>query len=240
MKVYAITDIGRVRPINEDSYYLPEHGEQFCAVADGMGGHNAGEVASALAVETFAACMRDSEKLNAGAIHAAVTRANEVVYQEACSDERKSGMGTTFTAMCQRGGTVHIAHVGDSRAYLIRNGAIMRVTMDHTLVEELLLQGAITPQEAKVHPKRNYITRALGTNAQVEVDLVQLEVQPDDVFMLCSDGLSNHVKEKEMLSIALSDAGWQEKLAEMVRIALDAGGPDNITAMYVTFEEEHR
>lgn len=239
MKVYAMTDVGRVRPINEDSHYLPEPGERFCAVADGMGGHNAGEVASALAVKTFAGCMRASGRLNSTAIHDAVARANEVVFEEACRDDRKSGMGTTFTAMCRDGDSVHVAHVGDSRAYLIRNGAIMRVTMDHTLVQELLLQGVITPLEAKNHPKRNYITRALGAGRRVEIDLVQMDVRPDDVYILCSDGLSNHVEERQMLDITLSEGGWQDKLAQMVNIALEAGGPDNITAMYVTFEEEH-
>lgn len=239
MKVYARTDVGRVRPINEDSHCLPMDGEKFCAVADGMGGHNAGEVASALAVETFAGCMRASGKLNSTAIHAAVARANERVFEEAGRDDRKSGMGTTFTALCEDGENVHIAHVGDSRAYLIRNGAIMRVTVDHTLVEEMVMQGVITPKEARNHPKRNYITRALGMDRKVDIDLVQLDKRADDVFLLCSDGLSNHVEEKQMLSITLSDAGWQDKLESMVRIALEAGGPDNITAMYVTFEEEH-
>ena len=240
MRVYAITDIGRVRPINEDSYYLPEPGEQFCAVADGMGGHNAGEVARALAVKTFAGCMRASGRLTSTVIHDAVARANEVVFEEAGRDERKSGMGTTFTAICRDGENVHIAHVGDSRAYLIRNGAIMRVTMDHTLVQELLMQGVITPQEAKHHPKRNYITRALGAAGRVEIDLVQLEVRPDDVYLLCSDGLSNHVEERQMLDVTLSEGQWQDKLAQMVGVALEDGGSDNITAMYVTFEEEHR
>lgn len=240
MRVYAITDIGRVRPINEDSHYLPEPGEQFCAVADGMGGHNAGEVASALAVETFAGCMRASERLNSAAIRDAVVKANEVVFAEAGRDDRKSGMGTTFTALCRDGENVHIAHVGDSRAYLIRNGAIMRVTMDHTLVQELMMQGVITPLEAKNHPRRNYITRALGAAGKVEVDLVQLEIRPDDVYLLCSDGLSNQVEERQMLDITLSDGLWQDKLAQMVNIALEAGGPDNITAMYVTFKEEHK
>ena len=238
MRVYAMTDVGRIRPINEDSHYLPEAGELFCAVADGMGGHNAGEVASARAVETFADCMRASRRMNSSALHDAVARANEVVFEEARRDDRKSGMGTTFTAMCREGDTVHIAHVGDSRAYLIRNGAIMRVTMDHTLVEELMLQGVITPREAKNHPNRNYITRALGMDRSVEIDLIQLEIRPDDVYLLCSDGLSGHVEDKQMLSVTLSEGGWQEKLERLVNIALEDGGSDNITAMYVTFKEE--
>ena len=240
MKVYAITDVGKLRPINEDSYYLPREGERFCAVADGMGGHNAGEVASALAVETFAECMRSSGRISALSIREAVERANEKVFKEASCDESKSGMGTTFTALGEEDGSILIAHVGDSRAYLIRNGAIMRVTVDHTLVEELVLRGVITPREARVHPNRNYITRALGTGERVEVDLVQLNVRAGDVFLLCSDGLSNHVEERDMLQVTQSDIGWEEKLRRLVDIALSDGGPDNITAMYATFEEKHR
>lgn len=240
MRVYAITDVGRVRPINEDSYYLPQGAEQFCAVADGMGGHKAGEVASALAVETFAKIMRSAGKLSEHVIHTAVVRANEAVFREAGEDAGKSGMGTTFTALCRDGETVHIAHVGDSRAYLIRNGAIMQVTMDHTLVEEMVMQGLITVKEAKVHPKRHLITRALGTAAKVNVDLIQLEIRPTDVFLLCSDGLSNMVGDKEMLRIFQSGADYKAKVKNLVAAALENGGPDNITAMIVTFEEENQ
>ena len=240
MKVYAISDVGKVRPINEDSYYLPQEGEQFCAVADGMGGHNAGEVASAMAVETFAKVMRAAGRAGGTALHTAVTRANEAVFEEAGRDPGKSGMGTTFTALSELDGNVCIAHVGDSRAYLIRNGAIMRVTMDHTLVEEMVIQGLITVREARVHPQRNYVTRALGTRRRVDVDLIRLESRPGDVYLLCTDGLSNHVEEKDLLAITLSGGmDWDEKLRRMLQMALDAGGPDNITAMYVTFEEEH-
>ncbi len=240
MKVYAISDIGKIRPINEDSYYLPQEGERFCAVADGMGGHNAGEVASALAIETFAGSMRASEYVNGLTIHSAVDDANEAVYSEASRDGTKAGMGTTFTALCEEDDYVHIAHVGDSRAYLIRNGAIMRVTMDHTLVEEMVLQGLITVREAKVHPKRNYITRALGTGQRVEIDMIQLEKHEGDIFLLCTDGLSNHVEERDMLIITQNEMGWQDKLNLLLDLALEAGGSDNITAMYVTFEEETR
>ena len=130
MKVYAISDTGKVRPINEDSYYLPEDGECFCAVADGMGGHNAGEVASAMAVETFAKVMRVAGKAAGTALHTAVNRANEAVFEEASRDASKSGMGTTFTALCEMDGSVHIAHVGDSRVYLLRGKDFTRLTKD--------------------------------------------------------------------------------------------------------------
>ena len=148
--------------------------------------------------------------------------------------------GTTFTALAQSGDSVQIAHVGDSRAYLMRNGAIMRLTTDHTLVEEMVLKGLITPREAKYHPKRNYITRALGTAERVKVDLIQVEIRPGDVFFLCSDGLSNHVEDHQLQEITSLPIGWPEKLEKLVKLALDNGGNDNITAMYAVFEEDHK
>ena len=151
MKVFVRSDVGR-RPINEDAYYLPKEGESFCAIADGMGGHNAGEIASGLAVETYGQSLRDSGKINGAAMRMAVEKANTAVYEESLRVPRYSGMGTTFTALAQSGTDLHIAHVGDSRAYLIRHGAIMRLTIDHTLVEEMVLQGLITPGRPSTTP----------------------------------------------------------------------------------------
>ena len=237
MKVYAITDTGRVRPINEDSFYVPAEGERFCAVADGMGGHNAGEVASALAVETFSRIMRGVKHITAEALYAAVERANDAVFEAALENEGMSGMGTTFSALAVQDETVYIAHVGDSRVYLVRRGAIMQLTTDHTLVEEMVQKGMLTPREARLHPKRNIITRALGTDAHVEIDLIELGVRPGDVFFLCSDGMTNFVEEREILAIACGDADWNEKLKKLLSIALENGGADNITALFAAFEE---
>ena len=211
MKVYAITDIGRVRPLNEDSYYAPEQGERFCAVADGMGGHNAGEVASALAVKVFSRPLENAEM---------------------------SGMGTTFSALAEQDGTVYLAHVGDSRIYLVRNGAIMQLTTDHTLVEEMVQKGMITPREARIHPRRNIITRALGTEARVEIDILQITACPGDAFFLCSDGMTNFVEEKQILGIASAEGEWPEKLRKLLAIALENGGTDNITALFAIFDDE--
>ncbi|MBQ8111315.1 MAG: Stp1/IreP family PP2C-type Ser/Thr phosphatase [Clostridia bacterium] len=237
MKVYAITDIGRMRSINEDSYYIPEAGERFCAVADGMGGHNAGEVASALAVQVFSQCMRDVEHISAQSLHAAVELANDAVYRAAQENEGMKGMGTTFSALAAQGDTVYLAHVGDSRVYLVRRGAILQVTTDHTVVEEMVQRGMITPREARVHPKRNLITRALGTDERVRIDMLQLSVRPGDAFFLCSDGMTNYVDEKEILRTALAEGDWQEKLKHLVALALENGGGDNITALFAVFEE---
>lgn len=237
MKVFAITDIGRVRPINEDACYMPEADECFCAVADGMGGHNAGEVASALAVKVFAENMKNVSNVTATAMRAAVDQANEAVFQAAQQSDQMSGMGTTFSALAVQNETAYIAHVGDSRVYLLRRGTVMRVTMDHTLVEEMVLKGLITVKEARVHPKRNIITRALGTAAKVEVDILQMELRPGDIFFLCTDGLSNHVEERDILKIAFSHEMWQDKLKRLVGMALENGGQDNITAMFAVLEE---
>lgn len=240
MKVFVRSDIGKVRPINEDAYYLPEHGQCFCAIADGMGGHNAGEVASAMAVNIFSAELSGAKETNGSAMRRAVECANTRIHEKSLETDQCNGMGTTFTALAFDGNIAHIAHVGDSRAYLLRNDTIMRLTLDHTLVEEMVLKGIITPREAKYHPKRNYITRALGTMDTVEVDLIQVERLPGDVFFLCTDGLSNHVEDKKILEIARQNCGWTEKVNRVVELALEDGGSDNITAMFAICEEDHQ
>lgn len=240
MKVFVQTDTGRVRPINEDSYCLPREGEHFCAIADGMGGHNAGEIASAMAVRVFSGEMRMCRWIDGAAMRRSVECANAAVHARSRCVEQYSGMGTTFTALALSNGSAYVAHVGDSRAYLIRRGSILRITVDHTLVEEMVRKGLITPQEAKHHPKRNYITRALGTADQVTVDLAQIALEPGDVFFLCTDGLSNHLEDRDILELTQSGCGWEEKLKQAVQAALDDGGSDNITAMYVVTGEEDR
>ena len=237
MKVYAITDIGRMRPINEDSYYAPLEGERFCAVADGMGGHNAGEVASAMAVQVFSERMRETKQISTETLRDAVARANEAVYNAALENEGMSGMGTTFSALAEQDGAVFLAHVGDSRVYLVRNGAIFQVTTDHTLVEEMVQKGMLTPREARFHPRRNIITRALGTEPWVDIDTVQMDARPGDAFFLCSDGMTNYVEEREILRTAMSEGDWQDKLRHLVSVALENGGADNITALFAVFEE---
>ncbi len=237
MKVYAITDIGRMRPINEDSYYAPREGERFCAVADGMGGHNAGEVASAIAVNVFSESMREAGHISAEALCAAVESANDAVYHTAMENEGMNGMGTTFSALAVREDVAFIAHVGDSRIYLVRRGAILQVTTDHTLVEEMVRKGLITPREARVHPRRNIITRALGTEPSVQVDVIQMSVCPGDAFFLCSDGMTNYVDERAILNAAMSGEDWQDKLKHLVSVALENGGADNITALFAVIEE---
>ena len=237
MKVFSLTDIGRVRQLNEDAYYEPLPGERFCAVADGMGGHNAGEVASAMAVESFARYMREVSRITPEALRAAVVRANDAVYRASLQSAEVRGMGTTLSALAMAGKNAFVAHVGDSRVYLLRRGALLPVTRDHTLVEEMVMKGLITVREARVHPRRNIITRALGTDSHIEVDLFQIELLSGDVFFLCTDGLTNQVTSRQIQLVGVSDGSWEEKLRRLVGIALENGGPDNITAMFAVYEE---
>ena len=240
MKVYAQTDIGPVRELNEDSYYSPVEGEDFCCVADGMGGHQAGEVASALAVETFAQRMRSTAVKPQDRLRRAVYAANLAIYDKAQADPGMSGMGTTLTGLLFENGEAHIAHVGDSRCYLMRNKALVQVTSDHTLVEELLLKGAITPREAQNHPKRNVITRALGTELTVKTDILRLRMQPGDMFLLCSDGLSGYVSDRAIQDVLNSRMRREDKVAALVEKAIEGGGRDNITVLLATDEEDQR
>lgn len=236
MKAYARTDIGKTRAINQDAYYLPVNGERFAAVADGMGGHRAGEVASAIAVTEFSRWLRWAARPDEDALSHAVAEANHAIYTEARRDPLKAGMGTTLTAVWLDKKDVYLAHVGDSRAYLYRKNALIQLSRDHSLVGEMLEKGVITYKESLTHPQRNYITRALGTGKSVEADILRLDYKPKDVWLLCTDGLSNNVSAYEMAAIMAKAAPWEDKLEEMVQIALDRGGRDNITVLVVTDE----
>lgn len=241
MKFYALTDIGKRREINEDSYILPSNGKQYCAVADGMGGHNAGEVASAIAVETFSKKMSSHSPLTEDKIREAVEAANRKVFEYAMKDRGCKGMGTTLTGFAADGNHVFVAHVGDSSCYLVRNGKIKKITHDHSWVQEMVDNGQITPLEAKNSPRRNWITRAVGTHETVEVDVFHVKAQPDDVFLLCSDGLTNHVTEKEAAEITCDNSKtWKEKLKQLIDLALEDGGTDNITAVYAVYAEDNK
>lgn len=229
MKVVAGTHCGNVRPINEDTCLaLPELG--LVLVADGMGGHQAGEIASAMAAESVCA----SAKKTAGreiSVKSAVTwvrRANKAIFQAASEDLSRSGMGTTLTFVYFMKGHAMVVHVGDSRCYLIRGGEIRQLTRDHSLVAELVARGEITEEQAKNHPYRNVITRALGTDSTVAVDAQDVDCDEGDVFLLCSDGLSNYVEDKEMLDAVQNMEG--EALCEhLIDLALLRGGRDNIS-----------
>lgn len=239
MRAYGLTNVGRVRSTNEDAYYLPGEGERFAAVADGMGGHQAGEVASALAIEVFSQTLRQAqggaqEKI----LVEAVDKANAAIYRQGQTDQAKRGMGTTLTALWFGPDYVYLSHVGDSRAYLLRNRALMQLSNDHSLVSELVEKGEITLREARNHPRRNVITRALGTGKRVKADVIRMDCVRGDVWLLCSDGLSNYLRSAELAEIMNRNISWDEKLNIMVDTALRRGGSDNITAVAIPYEEE--
>jgi protein phosphatase len=228
----AATDVGRVRDHNEDGF-LVDDTLGLVAVADGMGGHNAGEVASAAALDALRIAF------SAGAtIDSAVSAANEIVYEQSVADRNLRGMGTTLTAGALGiDGTLLLGHVGDSRAYIVRDGALDRITTDHSLVEELIQAGELTEAEAERDPRRSMITRALGLEPGVDVDLESVDLRAGDRLLLCSDGLTTMVSEGEIASI-LSDEGDPHAAARtLVEAANDAGGSDNITVVVIDIED---
>jgi len=224
----SATDQGRVRGNNEDAFLVDDDRALF-AVADGMGGHRGGEVASHTAIEALRAAVANGTPL-----HDAITRANLAVLARAAGDDELTGMGTTLTAIVAIGGRqLLIGHVGDSRAYLLHNGELHRATDDHSLVEELVREGRLTPEQAESHPQRAIVTRALGVDDDVDVDLYTLEVDAGDRVVLCSDGLTTMVRERDIERLARSEPDPQSLADAFVRAANDAGGEDNITVVVI-------
>ena len=232
MKVVAKTHCGKVRPINEDRYLVPEEGDSIVLVADGMGGHKAGEVASETAAQTIRACAvkMHGREISIKTALKWVRQANQIIYRMANEKPECMGMGTTMTFLYFMNKHALLAHVGDSRCYRIRDGRIMQLTKDHSLVAELVRIGEITPEQARNHPYRNIITRALGTDDYVAVDAQDIPVEENDVYLLCSDGLSNYLEEDELLH-AVQTQPSDALCYHLVQIALDRGGRDNITVV---------
>ena len=222
----AITDVGLERDGNEDSFL--ERPPLF-VVADGMGGAEAGEVASQAAVEVF------DEAAGAGelpdALEATVKAANERIYEMATADRSRSGMGCTLTASVAAGGRLTAAHVGDSRLYRLRGDAFEQLTEDHSLVAGLVRLGQLTPAEAEVHPQRSVILRAVGVEPDVEVDILEHELEPDDVYLACSDGLSGMVRDEVLAETLRMFPALAEAAEMLVELANAAGGRDNITVV---------
>ena len=222
-----LSDTGRQREANEDSFFA---GSPVFAVADGMGGAQAGEVASRIAAESFGPAERGDAAPEAY-LRSVALDANTRINDLAAEDESRSGMGTTFTAALVEGDDVSLAHVGDSRAYLFRDGDLRMLTADHSLVEELLRQGKLTKEQAEDHPQRSIITRALGPEREVEVDTMTYRAKPDDVYMLCSDGLTTMVKDDMIAAIMARAASLEDAAGQLIEQANLAGGRDNITVV---------
>jgi len=229
----AATDVGRVRDGNEDAY-LVDDAMGLVAVADGMGGHRAGEVASATAIEALRAAISSGRPLRES-----IEDANGAVYAKSLTDTSLRGMGTTITAgTLVSGGTLLIGHVGDSRAYLLHDGELRQVTVDHSLVEELVREGRLTAAEAAVSPQRSIITRALGVDASVEVDVYAVELAPGDRLLLCSDGLSGMLQPDDIAATLRREGDPQRAATQLIDAANTAGGEDNITVVVIAVTDE--
>jgi len=231
----SLSEIGRVRQMNEDA--VLERSSLY-AVADGMGGHQAGEVASNLALSVLEQYVEDhlgmvaGEKLVANAIEAA----NAAVYKKANESSKYRSMGTTMTALYREGDTAYIAHVGDSRAYLFREGRLKRLSVDHSLVAKLVEDGEITEEQARTHPQRNIILKALGLEPSVEADVSAVEIKPGDEFLLASDGLMSEVEDAEIERTLAIVAEPKEQARGLADLALEAGGRDNVSVVLAKFD----
>lgn len=245
LDVAQLTDVGRKRPHNEDNmaYVIPKDPQVMARkgalfiVADGMGGHAAGEVASEIAVDTVSKVyyQDDSDDAAVSLLHA-IKRANALIHQRAAENMMRSGMGTTCVAAVFRGGTAYIANVGDSRSYLVRRGVIKQVSQDHSWVEEQVRAGLLTRDQARSHAQRNVITRCLGTQPDVEIDIFSERLEEGDSMVLCSDGLSGLVPDEELGQI-VDQYLPQESVYHLVERANENGGSDNITAVVVRVQE---
>ncbi len=227
------TDVGRQREANEDSLFSRA---PVFAVADGMGGAQAGEVASRIAVAAFEPEL-PAEAAPEPWLRDTAQRANREIFDLAQGDSARSGMGTTLTAALVAGDEVSFGHVGDSRAYLLRDGELSQLTNDHSLVEELRRQGKLTKAQAAEHPQRSVITRALGPEPDVAVDTMTVQARPGDVFLLCSDGLTTMLSDDEVHAVLERASSLDEAARRLVRAANDRGGRDNITVILFRLEE---
>ncbi len=241
MRITAKTDIGKTRSSNQDSYSAGElaGGVAWAVVCDGMGGAAGGNVASSTSVKmishTINECFRDGMKSSSvyNMLEAAIAGANACLYEKAMNDESLNGMGTTCVAAIMADGKVYVAHVGDSRAYLIsQNGTMRQLTRDHSIVQDLVESGTITVDEAKSFPGKNIITRAIGVDSRVAVDFIEDSYEQNDVLLLCTDGLTNYVSDEEIVKIT-TDSGCFEYAEKLVDLANENGGGDNITVVTI-------
>lgn len=242
MMVGAVTDVGLIREINQDCLFAGSI-EDFplYIVADGMGGHNAGEIASSMAVDIIKTVFTDnrdnliSEENIIMTIEDAIIKANEKIFLQSKKVPEYTGMGTTITLCYIFGNKIYIGHVGDSRAYFITEDNIRQITDDHSLVNELIKNGSITPEEAINHPQKNLITRAVGTSSEIQLDFYTLDYKLDDILIICSDGLSNMLKDDDIMKLIKSEDDIDIACNNLISIANENGGRDNITVIAIKF-----
>jgi len=229
----GMSDVGRRRERNEDAWFVGDH---VFAVADGLGGHKAGEVASTVAVEPLAALDGHGSRRAAAGVADAVRQGNRAVFEQSQEDEDLTGMSTTMTAVAVHEGIAHIAHVGDSRCYLLRDGEISQLSRDHTLVARMVAEGKLSPEQAEAHPQRSILTRALGADPDVDVEETNVALAAADRLLLCSDGLSGVLAPSEIRTIATQGTDLDRICARLIEEANERGGPDNITVVLVDVE----
>ncbi len=235
------TDVGNKRTLNEDSVgYYEEDDFGIFVIADGMGGHNAGEIASKIAIDTIIEYVinhkndRSEEKI----LNEAILSANRKIYRESLLNESCNGMGTTLVGAFVRENNLTMVNIGDSRGYILKDGQLIKITKDHSLVQELLDNGTITNEEAKSHPNKNVITRALGTNPVVMADYYNLDIRGVSKILLCSDGLTNEVSEEDIFRVLQGYNGNQ--CMELINMSKKNGGRDNISIIIFKGEWECR
>ena len=238
MEVYGITDIGQKRANNQDYIFYTSDKignlPNLFIVADGMGGHNAGDKASSVATSKFVEFVQSSQLTHIKDIMTTgIKEINEIVHKMSLEHEDMSGMGTTFVAAVIQDGTLYVVNIGDSRAYIVNEEMIEKVTVDHSLVEEMLISGQITEEEAHNHPKRNRITRAIGVSDTVVVDLFEVPLKPNDYVLMCSDGLSNMITNHEIKDMLLDELTLEQKVENLIAISNKNGGDDNISAIVI-------
>lgn len=245
MKTFSMTDIGRRRELNEDYMFTSETAvgnlPNLFLVADGMGGHKAGEYASQFTVETIVETIKSRKETEPVTImKEAVTRANQLLMKEAQSDEQKVGMGTTIVVATIIENRLYVANVGDSRLYVV-NQEISQITRDHSLVEEMVRLGEMNKEEAKSHPDRNIITRAIGAGDELVIDFFEVEIESGDTILMCTDGLTNMIEDEEIRRIVIGQRDIAEKAEKLIETANANGGKDNITVVVIEpFSENER
>ena len=237
MKSYSVTDVGQKRQVNQDYVYASEEPvgnlPNLFVVADGMGGHNAGDFASSFAVQTLVRTILEDENQNPiKIIRHAVEEANRKVLEESKLHAEMSGMGTTMVLVTIIDDYAYVANVGDSRLYLIED-QILQITKDHSLVQEMVRRGLITKEEAREHPDKNIITRVLGIGPEIEVDFFDIHLKKNSVLLLCSDGLSNMVSDEDIWRIVNTSREMKEAGMRLVSLANENGGKDNIAVVLV-------
>lgn len=238
LKTFSKTDIGRKRKLNQDVVYTSEQPigklPNLFLVADGMGGHNAGDFASKMTVETIVQHIADSAETNPVRIlEDAIAAANTLVRDKAGQEPELEGMGTTIVAASCEGGLLHVANVGDSRLYIIGNKKIRQITRDHSWVEEMVRRGGLGREEARNHPDKNIITRAVGAEDTVKIDFFTVNLEEGDMILMCTDGLTNMLEDEEILNVLAVSRDIVEMAEELVRAANEKGGRDNISVILI-------